>query len=157
MQQRHRDDVGGGTLALWGAVGLGVGFLAGFFASEWAGSVNRPRLKRAARGVARGVAKRFTQATEPALRALSASAGARAARAAFDNDTILAALGLDVLPIGMGAVELRGWVDTRAARARAARIARAVPGIERVNNRILVRGEDDPHPFPESSASDQTA
>ena len=41
------------------------------------------------------------------------------------------------------AVELRGWVPTRAARALAARVACAVPGIERVINSILVRGEDD--------------
>ena len=45
-----------------------------------------------------------------------------------------------------GAVELRGWVKDRGSRTLAARIARAVPGIDNVINSILVRGEDDSFP-----------
>ncbi|MFL5447488.1 MAG: BON domain-containing protein, partial [Gemmatimonadales bacterium] len=44
------------------------------------------------------------------------------------------------------AVELRGWVKDRGSRTLAARIARAVPGIDNVINSILVRGEDDSFP-----------
>ncbi|MBA2628396.1 MAG: BON domain-containing protein [Gemmatimonadales bacterium] len=59
-------------------------------------------------------------------------------------------LGLEAVAIARGNVELRGWVSSRATRALAARVVRAVPGIDTVTNNILVRGEDDltPHDEP---------
>jgi hypothetical protein len=72
---------------------------------------------------------------------------ARDAQQTLDAEPALAGLGLEAVPSGPGAVELRGWVSSRIQRARAARTVRGVPGIESVVNRILVRGEDDrPHP-----------
>jgi osmotically-inducible protein OsmY len=50
---------------------------------------------------------------------------------------------VEVIGVMPGVVELHGWVPSRSVRARAARIAANVPGIDRVVNCILVRGEDD--------------
>ncbi|MGH7657988.1 MAG: BON domain-containing protein, partial [Gemmatimonadales bacterium] len=66
-------------------------------------------------------------------------------------------LGLTIMGVSPGVVELHGWVATRAMRARAGRILRAVPGIETVHIRVLVRGEDDALPGPNSGAVDQPA
>jgi hypothetical protein len=133
-----------GTL-FWGALGAGVGLLAGFALGEWVGDVNRPRLRRAAQRL-----------QAPAPTRLTAAAGARAAAAALAAEPALADYRLDALAIGAGAVELRGWVASRAARALAARRVRAVPGIESVTNSILVRGEDDLRTA-DTEASDQSA
>jgi osmotically-inducible protein OsmY len=62
---------------------------------------------------------------------------------ALGAETRLSGCTLEVVPISRNSVELRGWVGDRAARTLAARVARAVPGIESVINSILVRGEDD--------------
>jgi hypothetical protein len=48
-------------------------------------------------------------------------------------------------------------VGDRAARTLAARVARAVPGIESVINSILVRGEDDRIIPGSKRATDQSA
>jgi hypothetical protein len=54
-------------------------------------------------------------------------------------------------------VELRGWVPSRPVRAAAARIAGTVPGVDRVINSILVRGEDDRPAHEGSAPGNQTA
>ena len=49
-------------------------------------------------------------------------------------------------------MELHGWVPSRAARARAMRVAAAAaPDID-VTNRLSVRGEDDREPATETDA-----
>lgn len=123
----------GGTVAIWTTLGLGTGLAAGIALSEWVGGVNTPRLQRAA-----------GRLQQPApVRAMAPAAGARAAGAALLGDKTLRGLGLEAVAIARGTVELRGWVPSRATRALAARVVRAVPGIESVVNSILVRGEDD--------------
>jgi osmotically-inducible protein OsmY len=62
-----------------------------------------------------------------------------------------------VVGVMPGVVELHGWVPTRVIRARAARLASAVPGVERVVNSILVQGEDDKNLKPTRSLTDQSA
>ncbi|MGH7628148.1 MAG: BON domain-containing protein, partial [Gemmatimonadales bacterium] len=89
--------------------------------------------------------------------ALSAAGSARAVAAALAADPELRELGLEVTPVASGTVELHGWVRTRAARARAGRLARGVPGVEAVINSILVRGEDDRTLSPDYLATDQSA
>ncbi|HJP57023.1 MAG TPA: BON domain-containing protein, partial [Gemmatimonadales bacterium] len=49
----------------------------------------------------------------------------------------------EVVALSRSAVELRGWVASRATRALAARVAGSVAGVDTVINNILVRGEDD--------------
>jgi hypothetical protein len=111
----------------WTTLGVLSGIVAGFGLSEWIGAVTRRRLTRL-------VAKRPLRA---------AAATARAACAALDADPALAELALEATPVAVGVVELHGWVPSRAIRAYAGRVARGVPGIERVVNRLLVDGEDD--------------
>jgi hypothetical protein len=116
----------------WTTLGVGTGLLAGFALSEWVGDVSRVRMRRAA-----------DRLRHPAPLRLTPPAAARAVEAALVAERRLAGLPLEVIALGRGAVELRGWVPTRTARTLAGRVARAAPGIERVVNRILVRGEDD--------------
>ena len=54
-------------------------------------------------------------------------------------------------------MELHGWVPTRTARAHAARVARTVPGVDRVVNSLLVRGEDDRPSTDVEQITDQSA
>lgn len=144
---RRRGDLTGLELLGWAALGAAAGVVAGFLLAEWVGGVDRQRLERAAR-----------RARErPPRPRLSAAAGARAARAALSGDPELRGFALEANPVACGVVELRGWVPTRAARAHAGRIARAVPGIETVVNSILVRGEDDRSPAGGYLATDQSA
>ena len=84
-----------------------------------------------------------TIASVTGTQAMTAAAGVRAAGAALLGNKALRSLGLEAVAVARGTVELRGWVPSRATRALAARVVRAVPGIETVTNNILVRGEDD--------------
>jgi hypothetical protein len=136
-----------GTQVLWWtALGVGSGLAAGFALSEWVGGVNRTRVQHAAARLGRRA---------PA--ALTPAAAARAVTAAIGAEPRLAELTLRAVPGGRGAVELHGWVPTRAARALAARVARAVPGVDRIINSILVRGEDDRPSTDAEQITDQSA
>lgn len=117
---------------LWSTVGVGTGLLAGLALGEWVGGVNQTRVRRVARRLGSGVGLHHTSA-----------ASARAVQTALASEQRLAGCPLEVVPISRNSVELRGWVGDRAARTLAARVARAVPGVETVINSILVRGEDD--------------
>ncbi|HEU4700303.1 MAG TPA: BON domain-containing protein [Gemmatimonadales bacterium] len=147
MRNDRSDRLTAGQFLLWGALGAAAGLVAGVALSEWLGDVNRHRLRRAA-----------TRLQTPRARQLSAAAGARAAGAAIESNSMLRELGLEPLAVAKGVVELRGWVPNRAARALAARVVGALPGIDHVINSILVRGEDDrPLAAEPQPAHDQTA
>ena len=127
----------------WAGLGVLTGLVAGFALSEWVGGVSRPRVKHMVR-------------RRPAARpALTPAACARAAAAALAADPALGEFGLKATAVAAGAVELHGWVSSRALRARAGTAAIRVPGVERVVNSILVRGEDDLDP--RNRAADQSA
>jgi osmotically-inducible protein OsmY len=72
-----------------------------------------------------------------------AGISARLARQSLRADPALADLGLRVVPVSAGTVELHGWVASRGLRTLALRAVRETPGVERVINNLLVRGEDD--------------
>jgi hypothetical protein len=129
---RRDQDLSGAQLVLWTSFGLGTGLVAGFALSEWLGGVNRPRMQRVARRLKQAAPARLTPA-----------ASARSVEAALQSESRLAGFIIEVVPISRGTVELRGWVNDRAARTLAARVACAVTGIDTVINSILVRGEDD--------------
>jgi hypothetical protein len=131
----------------WATVGVAGGLVVGFMLAEWMGDVNAPRVRRAAR--------RMRQ--PPAAPALSAAGAARATAEALAADPELRELSLQVTLVSRGTVELHGWVRSRAERARAARVARTVAGVETVINSILVRGEDDRTHTPDYLATDQSA
>jgi hypothetical protein len=77
---------------------------------------------------------------------LSATATARAAANLLAADADLSAAGIRALGLSAGMVELSGWVPSRTARARAARLVAGIPGVDAVVNHLLVRGEDDQPP-----------
>ncbi len=143
---RHDDQLTGGEVVWWTALGLGSGFLAAIALSEWVGGVSPSRVRR--------VADRLRE-SGPAR--LTASASVRAVEVALRADPRLAGLSIEARAVSRGAVELRGWVPSRSVRTAAGRTALAVPGIESVINSILVRGEDD-RPSPDQPrAADQSA
>lgn len=121
-----------GAITGWAVLGLGAGLVAGMLAAELLGVVNPDRVGR--------MVRRWSGRPEGPL---GARAAAEAAGAAIDADPELASLGLDAFGAARGVVELRGWVESRAQRARAVRAVQAVAGIETLINNILVRGEDD--------------
>jgi hypothetical protein len=143
---RRNDRLSGMQIILWAGLGVGAGLVAGFTLSEWIGGVSSSRM--------RGVARRLRQPT-PAR--LTTSASARAVDAALSAESRLAGVNVEVLAVGRGVIELRGWVPSRAVRTLAGRTALAAPGIESVINSLLVRGEDD-HPRTQApQATDQSA
>ena len=129
----QRRELSGYEIVGWTSLGVLTGVVAGFGLSEWIGAASPHRL-------ARIVTSRPQPRTGPVL---SAAATARAAGAALDADPTLCELGLEVTPVMLGVVELHGWVPSRAVRAYAGRVARAVSGVDRVVNSLLVHGEDD--------------
>ena len=131
----RRDELSGTQIFLWTTLGVGTGLLAGFALSEWVGGVSPTRFRRAARRLGQPTAARTTLA-----------ASARAVEAALQAEPRLTGFTIEAMAVSRGAVELRGWVKDRGSRTLAARIARAVPGIDNVINSILVRGEDDSFP-----------
>ncbi len=139
------DRLSGVQILLWTTFGVGAGLVAGFALSEWVGGVNPVRFRRAAQRLGQTAPVRHTTA-----------GSARAVETALGAEPRLAGCTLEVVPISRGSVELRGWVGDRAARTLAARVARAVDGIDTVINSILVRGEDD-RVFPDKRVKDQSA
>ncbi|HEU4800254.1 MAG TPA: hypothetical protein VFS94_06440 [Gemmatimonadales bacterium] len=144
MRPRHR--ISGTEMVALGLGGFLAGALAGIALSAWTGGINRERISRAARRV-----------RTPALPTPPAGSDAvRAAQDALLGDPVLATLGLRVAAQSGSGVELRGWVASRALRARAARVLVAA-GIGPVSNGLLVRGEDDRDVIPMMPRGDQHA
>lgn len=113
--------------------GLAVGATLGFLLGEWLGPAT-PRI----------ATRRSRAAANPSMAELVSDA-----QSVLVADVQLREWQLDVVPIGRGRIELRGWVGTRAARTRAARLVKEAVTAEAVLNSILVRGEDD---LPETDA-----
>ena len=141
----RRDELSGTQIFLWTSLGIGTGLVAGFALSEWVGGVSRTRFRRATRRLGQHAPAHSTPA-----------ASARAVEAALQAEPRLSGFSIEAMAASRGTVELRGWVKDRGSRTLAARIARAVPGIDNVINSILVRGEDDSFPGGER-VTDQSA
>lgn len=62
---------------------------------------------------------------------------------AFRNDPILSERAIDIGAIDEGIVELTGWVNADDESQQAVVVARGVPGVETVVNRLAVRSEED--------------
>ncbi|MGI9077969.1 MAG: BON domain-containing protein [Gemmatimonadaceae bacterium] len=62
---------------------------------------------------------------------------------AFRNDPILAERAVDIGAIGDGIIELSGWVDVEDESRHALTIARGVPGVETVVNRLVIGDEEE--------------
>ncbi len=143
---RRDDRLSAIEVLLWSTLGATAGLAAGFALSQWVGGVDRLRVRRA-----------MGRLREAAPTRLTTSASVRAVSTAIEAEPRLAGMGIQVIPIGRGVVELRGWVPARPARTLAGRVALATPGIESVINSILVRGEDDRALAKDQRATDQSA
>lgn len=62
---------------------------------------------------------------------------------AFRNDPILSERAIDIGAIDEGIVELTGWVNADDEAQQAVVVARGVPGVETVVNRLSVRAEEE--------------
>jgi hypothetical protein len=127
----RKEKLSGGEVLGWSLAGLSAGILGGVVLAAWFGRGNRRRIKRAI--------SQWRPATAPAR---NIATPARSTQAALDSSD-LRQFRVEVIGVMPGVVELHGWVPSRSIRAQAARIATRVPGIDRVVNCILVRGEDD--------------
>lgn len=61
---------------------------------------------------------------------------------AFNNDPILAERAIDIGAVGSGIIELSGWVDSDDEAEHAMTVARGVPGVETVVNRLMIDDEE---------------
>src|SRR5665213_782696 len=62
---------------------------------------------------------------------------------AFRNDPILSERAVDIGSIGDGVIELAGWVENESESQHAVTIARGVPGVDTVVNRIAIGDEEE--------------
>jgi hypothetical protein len=62
---------------------------------------------------------------------------------AFRNDPVLSERAIDIGAIDDGIVELTGWVNADDEAQQAVVVARGVPGVDTVVNRLSVRAEED--------------
>ena len=62
---------------------------------------------------------------------------------AFRNDPILSERAVDIGAVEDGIIELTGWVNSDDEAHQAVVIARGVPGVETVVNRLTIRSEED--------------
>ena len=121
----------------WSLAGFAAGLLAGVILGEWFGPATPRQFAR-----------------RHGAQSNAADAEARA-QAALATDPGLAALSARL--VGPRTVEVAGWVDDRAARARAARLVNRLPNVDTLINSVLVRGEDDQRRFPDLRLTDQSA
>lgn len=61
---------------------------------------------------------------------------------AFRNDPILSERAIDIGSVGEGVIELAGWVEEEPEARHAVTIARGVPGVGTVINRIVIGDEE---------------
>jgi hypothetical protein len=62
---------------------------------------------------------------------------------AYRNDPILSERAVDIGAVEDGIIELTGWVNSEDEAHQAVVIARGVPGVETVVNRLTIRSEED--------------
>jgi hypothetical protein len=62
---------------------------------------------------------------------------------AFRNDPILSERAIDIGSLGPGIIELAGWVEKEDEAEHAVTLARGVPGVETVVNRIVVGAREE--------------
>jgi hypothetical protein len=62
---------------------------------------------------------------------------------AYRNDPILCERAVDIGSIGEGIIELAGWVDTEEEAEHAVTLARGVPGVDTVVNRLAIGSEEE--------------
>jgi len=152
----HEDDSSSAGTIVGVLVGAIAGFAAGMFVAQRVGGLSglRAKLRRpkltdddARLGAAHGVAdedEEFDDIGEDELEADSEVDDVLEERVleAFRNDPILAERAIDIGGVSEGVIELAGWVNEESEAQHAVTIARGVPDVSTVINRIAVGEEE---------------
>jgi len=136
--------------------GAVAGFALGMFVAQRVGGIegltSRLRRRRGAEGAhdeslrgryAAAEGEEFDDIEDDELEAEAYDAGLEdRVLEAFRNDPILAERAIDIGSISDGVIELAGWVEDEDESRHAVTIARGVPGVDTVVNRIALGDEE---------------
>jgi hypothetical protein len=168
---RYRDDDSSTSTMVTVLLGAAAGFAVGMFVAQRMGGFNgiATRLKRGVTGQEDRAANRFdfagdeyddleqesevgaTASADDDFNGMDADESGlpdevplleERVLEAFNNDPILAERAIDIGSVGRGIIELAGWVDSDDEAEHAMTVARGVPGVETVVNRLLVDDEE---------------
>src|SRR4051812_44238258 len=151
---RYRDDESSSTGTVLGVlVGAVAGFAVGMLVAQKVGGFSGLRSKiRRRRGAEAETARgRYEAADEDEFEDIEGddfeseeydeSLEERVLEA-FRNDPILAERAVDIGSISEGVIELAGWVEDDDEAQHAVTVARGVPGVDTVVNRIAIGDEE---------------
>ncbi len=155
----HDEDESSSTGTILGVLaGAIAGFAAGMYVAQRMGGVSgiKSRLSRRGRGVPtaeqslrdryesqHAMAEDFDEFEEDELETEGYDAGLEdRVLEAFRNDPILSERAIDIGSISDGVIELAGWVEDEDEAQHAVTIARGVPGVDTVVNRIAIGDEE---------------
>ena len=140
FRYRDEDDSLGSTL---GGLALGAvaGFALGVVLAQKVGGISglaaRVR-ERLGAGPSDELADEQDEIEESVEEDFEGSALEERVLEAYRNDPVLAERAIDIGAIGDGIIELSGWVNDEGETEHAVTIARGVPGVETVVNRLTV-------------------
>jgi hypothetical protein len=146
FRYRQRRTASSGLIFL--AAGAAAGVAAGVFLAQRFGGVSgiSTRLRDRFGGDAETLSPRYAdEGYEGELDELDDSDEALEERVleAYRNDPVLSERAIDIGAIGEGIIELTGYVHADDETTHAVTVARGVPGVETVVNRLAVRDEEE--------------
>jgi len=155
---RYRDDESSSTSTVLGIVaGAVAGFAVGMFVAQRVGGFSglRSRLRRRGgeeasheeslrgRYASADEDDEFSDIEEDEFESEAYDAGLEdRVLEAFRNDPVLSERAIDIGSISDGVIELAGWVEDEGESRHAVTIARGVPGVDTVVNRIAIGDEE---------------
>ncbi|MGH7663031.1 MAG: BON domain-containing protein [Gemmatimonadaceae bacterium] len=130
-------------IVLSAAAGAIAGFAVGVLVAQRLGGIDglTARLRRRTHEIGASVRRRFEEEEEQFVEDDDYAADAELEERvleAFSNDPVLAERGIDIGSIGDAVIELAGWVNTEDESEHAMTIARGVPGVDTVVNRLAI-------------------
>ena len=137
-------------LALGAVTGVALGVLVAARVGGLPGLLGRPRRPQVPRNPARrdeeglseeGLSGAFPNRERP-RRPVVPSHEEIEARVleVFCHDPVLVTSTIDIGAVGLGTIELTGWVDSTSEIAHALTLARGVPGVHAVVDQLAIRG-----------------
>jgi hypothetical protein len=154
LRFREDDESSSTTTVLGVLVGAVAGFAVGMYVAQRVGGFSglTSKLRRRADGIIEARRGRHDLEDEDELEEFEEDElepGAEDAELeervleAFRNDPILCERAVDIGSISEGVIELAGWVETDEESHHAVTIARGVPGVDTVVNRIALGEEEE--------------
>lgn len=152
---RYRDDDSSSTGTVLGVLaGAVAGFALGMVVAQRVGGFSglKSKLRRRTAAASHDEAMRgryaeaddFDDVEEDELESEAYDAGLEdRVLEAFRNDPILSERAIDIGSISEGVIELAGWVEDENESRHAVTIARGVPGVDTVVNRIALGDEEE--------------